>query len=347
MQITAKNPFGSLVALFLVSCGSPTPVADQGHSVLHQITNQEYDCRNWDDGRTSAVREASKTFASEYYNGSRWSEKFYRALSGIPDPYLEFMTERAASPQQFKIFTNPQRKGQSYTSWGRTDVISVDNSNWGFDLSLQHEVGHYVQDYLEDTIAPQRGSSRAEFKRSFNQVAAHNCRNPVLHSYPRSYAEKKGCNSDGYRGEFFAEAFNSYYCSEETNELTKTHFPDVHEFMEKFFIAPVWEGPASTTASGGVRIFIGKERSRGVHEVWLSGNANSAGAAICLGDKKTCSTQFSAGISMQIVQTPIKNRRIFFGNQPLNLNNHNELTIAILNTDGSVAQSRGVVITPK
>ncbi len=56
---------------------------------------------------------------------------------------------------------------------------------------------------------------------------------------------------DSYVREFWAEGFNSFYCSEQTNEAIKKDFPDMHAFLSHNLAKPVWDDGSQNSQNTG------------------------------------------------------------------------------------------------
>lgn len=294
------------------------------------------------------VKAKAAAFSAEYNNNnSQFSAKYFNSMAGIPDTYLDWMSTRAAS-DNFRIYTARSTTLSSFTKWGgRDDKISVDRSAWGFDYSLQHEVGHYVEMYASTTGATQRGYSEDQFDRELQQVATLAFNNPKLNSYPKGYYNR---NRGAYYAEFWAEAFNSFYCSEEANQNFSETFPEVYAFVSKYLEAPVWgsNGGQGYKPPTEIKIMLySAKQTPNVLSAYVAGPKTMTGLTVCYENKENCDANSAGTVSVDLStqQTSFAN---FYYIRDLGVTSANKhLYFRGLNQQNQVMLTRPMVLSHK
>lgn len=188
---------------------------------------------------------------------------------------------------------------------------------YAVDYTLQHEVAHALEAYISTDVATQIGSSERQFYDRLGAVADGLCGDPRLHKYPREF----DCDTYTYHSEFFAEAFNSYYCSEFTNEKIEQEFPQVYDFLEAYLEQPVWRNSSSEGAGGDLSsdIFLAVEDSDEDDALipWISAANEIEEVAICEGDFQTCVRSEDRDLSFATQPVAQEGRRRFAGERGL------------------------------
>ena len=105
------------------------------------------------------------------------------------------------------------------------------------DFALQHETGHAINVLLDGKIV----NFEAKLEALFNDEAAS--------GQIRGYAQTSPT-------EYFAEAFNNFYCGKDSKAYFKEQLPKTHDFFVKNLEQPVFEADAASAACAA-RVFYG------------------------------------------------------------------------------------------
>jgi hypothetical protein len=235
----------------LVGCGLGTPSRDATDSRPAQLTRSDLECREWSEGDVDHLKaDLPEGYLRDF--SSKDLERVHQALAGIPRKYLTWLKE-VRERNGFYIGSanigfpgGITEVGEEEPSW-----IKISPGARIIDLSLQHEVGHAVSPYLWNKVL----SSHDQFNQEFGRIADDNYNNSNLNAYPRTYPK----GSEVYIMEYFAEAFNSYYCSPETNAMVKSQFPSTYTFLAEKLEKPVWESPDEVLPSADLFVALGRE----------------------------------------------------------------------------------------
>ena len=186
------------------SCGFHN-ASTQDVSTTKQLTAADYPCQEYDPARVRHINTLFPTKMLKNWTDQSSIEARDQALSGIPDRYLAHLAE-LHKEYGFTISATPGNGGgvAFYPQY-----IEVSENVHAIQLVMQHEVGHILQYFVEDH------AEDFSFSEDFKASADENFDNPELNRYPRSY----GRHNPTYYKEYWAEAFNSFYCAPLTNQL--------------------------------------------------------------------------------------------------------------------------------
>lgn len=213
--------------IFAVGCMSTKKSLNDQHKLM-QITVDDYSCKAWDNDR---VEQIKTLFPKAMIDSSGASDKslksLYQAMSGIPDTYLKWLGKLHKEDGFTISFSDGMGIGlalyPSYIQFG---------NDWELvNHTAQHEIGHIVDYYVQDV------TTDFDFPQNIQTVADKDYISPHINQYPISYSR----SSDTYYKEYWAEAFNSFYCSPKTNKLFGEYFPEANAILRKVLLPPVWE----------------------------------------------------------------------------------------------------------
>ncbi len=329
---TAKLGMVCTVIMTLSACRiGDLQTVDSG-SGFSQLTKKDHDCKVWDSQRLSKVKGMVRPFTRNV-DGNPYEEKYYQAMAGLPDHYLSYLALHGETRGFYVSLENPGFEGgvTNFSSAG-PNSIKIKPSRWAIDFTTQHEVGHAVQLFVGQE-ARKRGFDAATFDRELVQIARGECTNPNLNSYPISY----GCYDETYLFEFFAEAYNSYYCKEETQIMVKEQFPATYAFLQKYLEPPVWEQTSgeSGTPDTGMLMHLAQDGTADSSSftAYIAGGNQIASAAICLGTLAECKQSQKQDVATKRVTAADSRRIIFMTLAPIPVNA--TATVTLLGFDGS------------
>jgi hypothetical protein len=331
-----RRLLASLATLLpLVACGPQAAV-----STPTQLTREDFGCKAWPQARLDAMKARIPNGFLVSWQGEAL-DRVHQAMAGIPDTYLTWLYGVHAR-NGFSI------KGQSpgfnggvtqLTDTEPTDMRVTPNGRV-VDLSLQHEIGHAINPYMW-TVA----STRAAFDRELGQLADADYANSNLNAYPKSYPR----GSDVYHMEFWAEAFNSFYCSEATNDLLKTQFPSTYAFLARSLEKPVWEANDPSTASVDADLFVLVEPDAGDAtraKLRIAGKKALASTRLCLDDLAACKASLKNDVAFAAAGGASADRAYFAASAPLTVASGAAMTLLGLDADGRLVSAKAVKLDP-
>lgn len=220
-----------VLSLTLIGCGS-TIIGKNETAVSHvsQLTAEDHPCKQWSSERVDAVKKRLNPNVLTKWTSEAMLVLVFQAMAGIPDIYLDELNN-LNTKHGFNISPGGHGGVALYPQY-----IQIGNNEDSINLCLQHEVGHITEYFARNDL----GSNDPfgyNFYEDLENTAVENHENPNLNAYPGGFA----VTSETYKKEYFAEAFNSYYCSEYTNSLLKEQFPSTYEFLLKYLRKPVWQ----------------------------------------------------------------------------------------------------------
>lgn len=236
--------FLMLVAMtfVLAGCGnrnkakSIVGALDSGFDGTHlggkQLTQDDYPCQQWGLERTNAAMKILPAQMFRNWNADLMNHA-KQAIAGIPDHYLGYL---ANLHKRNGFFIEADE-------FGATGGVTISNENDAeyivvtpvgevVDHVLQHELGHALQ----FQVRKESGARGLAFEEALAAISDREYDNPNLNDYPHGYDR----GSDAYHREFWAEAFNSFYCDRFTNGLLEKQFPGAYPFLLKYLQPPVW-----------------------------------------------------------------------------------------------------------
>lgn len=315
------------LALSVVACGKQdNPLADANGSTLSQLTRTDYGCKQWTEARISAVKSAMpNTFLKGWRDDAL--DRVYQAVAGIPDPYLAWLYD-THKRNGFSIKgQNPGFPG------GVTELDDIQPIDMKLlpearivDLCLQHEVGHALTPYLWNVAS----KNKATFETAFSPLADGDYSNSNLNAYPRTYPR----GSEVYHMEYLAEAFNSFYCSEDTSKMLREQFPGTFAFLAKTLLPPVWDATDSTTPAANQDIFVFLEPKAANPKMWIASSSDVKSVRLCLDTELACRKSLKNDLAFK--STTVSNaagRAFYEANGSLTLKDG--LVVTVLGLDAS------------
>lgn len=321
--------------LALTSCGAaelPGDANDQ--SSLSQLTRADYSCKTWNESRVAALKSKMPSTFLKSWQGEPLN-RVHQAMSGIPDVYLDWLYA-AHKRNGFSIKgENPGFPGGVTELSDREPIdMKVLPEPRIVDLTLQHEIGHALNPFLWNETFGSRGA----FESQFNKLADADYANSNLNDYPKSYPR----GSDVYRMEFFAEAFNSYYCSESTNKMIQEQFPGTYAFLAKNLAKPVWAAGDATVPSKDISLLLGTENA--APRVWIAAAKEVATARLCLGSVVDCRQSLRSDLELSATNGLDPARAYFAGTTTLAARDGLQVTLLGLDASGKLVAARTVRI---
>lgn len=238
MKNMFQIPFFLAVLLNISSCFSRT----EPHSNIEQLLEKEQKCMRWPDDRLKSVTAKFPQGFLKGFQGQSQDEAL-QALAGIPDRHLDWLIE-VNKKNGFAINNAGGMQG-GVTEFGEyPNWIKVGGATYIIQSALQHEVGHAMRRWFDK----HNSATASQWTQAVQSEANKESRNPQLNSYPRSYV-----GQEAYLDEYWAEAYNSFYCSPESNTDLKNYFAGTYNVLRTLSDPPVWEassGGNNQTASG-------------------------------------------------------------------------------------------------
>ena len=195
-------------------------------SHFSQLTGRDYPCADWPAARMSHARNLLPNGLLRGWKEDDSLKHALNALAGVPDDYLVWM---GTLTKEYDFHISPS-SGSSGGVALYPSYIYVSDDPSTIDLALQHEVGHIVQHRIDEL------TNDFDYPQNFYDSADENYDNPQLNAYPRSY----GRHQDVYYKEYWAEAFNSFYCSQDTNSMLEKWFPSTYVILKQNLLPPIW-----------------------------------------------------------------------------------------------------------
>ncbi len=320
--------------MIVASCGSPMESA----SDTRQITKKESKCKTYTPEEITEFKAKMRPNFIGGYNAEAY-ENVVRNLKGIPMTYMQWLYD----VDGFRITANGMQGG--VTEFGLYPIsLKTGTSAHVIEMAMQHEVGHALTPYFTDHQGKDFGN---KFWKDLKSEGNSNFSNPNLHDYPKSY----GKGSEVYFLEYFAEAFNSYYCSPESNELFKTQIPTTHAWLETFLEKQVWASPSTSTPNTS-NIFVHlNAQSSNAGAFAVASDADATNAFLCNRSKEECLKDLAATerklsyIALSKVYTK-GNKKAFWDNITIdgptsgsNIVTSSPVTIVVFKPTGVIARS--------
>ena len=201
-------------------------LAPPNTSSLSQISPEHYQCIKQDDSTAKYVfREAPSNFFAN------WSEagqlEVMKLMGNLPDEYIEHLYKANANAG-FQVLQENLGSGIAgltmlgyYSQWAKVAPGQVD---W----ALNHELGHALHYYIDEVD----GGNTVDGK--------------VNNAYQN---ERSSSNTGSYAKtglyEWFAEGFQSFYCSPEAQDFMKQNVPQTYEIFQKALVPARWDSNAA------------------------------------------------------------------------------------------------------
>ncbi len=303
---------------------------------LSQLTLEQQPCYTHNSQRIQAVKNILPSGMLVGFDSQELENAAYQALAGIPDVHLEKL-KWAYETNSFQIKAeSPGFSGGMCAMGNPPDWIQVYPDAYVVAYALQHESGHAMEFMV---------ATDDNFSQELQTVADNNSNNSNLSQYAKGYVG----NGDTYYREFFAEAFNSYYCSPDTNVEIKRDFPDAHAFLSKYLAKPVWDDGSNNSQTGGTDdnvkgLFVALDPN---DLVWVTTNSKDiTEIALCLGDLETCKNSMQKDMTFSLFEAKTSGRTFYKGSKLNNIEDGLAVTILGLNNN-MLKESRAVMIQTK
>jgi hypothetical protein len=169
----------------------------------------------------------------------------YGALAALSNETLAWMVEEHKK-HGFKIESNKPDSIRAmgvtrYRPDGTTELVQIHPILVG-DIRINvvlHELGHVVH----------KGRSTAAFEATLNEVYEKEGKSWFVGNYAQTSA-----------AEYFAEAFNTYYCSASEALRLQRALPATYAFLREFAGTPYWSGGEMPAVSPGTASALSKTR---------------------------------------------------------------------------------------
>jgi len=325
-----------ILLLGLASCGNPAYLDEHSGSGISQLTARELKCHVWDTDRIDYLKaNMPQGFVRNFPNTVL--DEVLNALAGIPDPQLNLLYDVYNKKIFRGIEAAPGMQG-GVTEFNRNPLqLKVGTSRAIIHAALQHEVGHAIYPFFWHQNLKGDGN---EFKTLVQRDAISHASNAQLHPYPKSYF---GRNNEVYGFEYWAEAYNSYYCSPESEAQVKRYFPSTYDVLERYLDPPVWRSGVRPP-SPKFTIFASRKANE-AQTIGLASEGHFVAMGLCKGDGESC-TDMAQSLSTFVLDRRVGERQIFVA-QDLNLGLTAETTFTIMaeTTDGLI-EKKTIKIQP-
>lgn len=228
-----------IVALVFAACDIADHQANyQPEQLVNQLTS--FKC-SVDTTRAAALRVKYQSMVVG--SDSTWQQRAFETLALVPDEYLRVIFEDYKAPITLwssggGLTTQTVRGGQPPDRPYRSEKIMISRGQPHY-FGLLHEVGHAIQPEI-DRIHKTFFKS---FRYWFEQAATLNSsESQHMWSYPKSATS-----------EYWAETFDSYYCSPESREHMRLTYPRSYQFAKRYLIDPAKLGALSSSTSASLR----------------------------------------------------------------------------------------------
>jgi len=207
-----------IITLFL---GCRPMQKSEEDSAVKQLVPSYLTCDS-DPTRTARVKQKYGSF----FSGSG-KEQAFAATANIPEEILSFIFEQRST----RVSLRGLGRGGSTSSGGSSISVS---SGVG---SLAHELGHAAHySYMRKRY----NNFESALNSAYNSARRNESRS--MRSYSTTQAQ-----------EYFADTFDSYYCSRASRANMKVKFPRTYQFAAKYLVVPLSEaGPNGDNDHDGV-----------------------------------------------------------------------------------------------
>lgn len=227
--------YAVVTTLTFVGCGTNKNAEE---SKTSQLINQigSFKCVV-DDTRAATLRSKYQSFVRG--NDEAWQQRAFQTLALVPDEYLKVIFEDYKAPISLwnsggGLTTQTVRGGQPPDRPFRSEKISISRGQPHY-FGLLHEIGHAIQPELDRT----HKSFFNSFRYWYQQAARVSTpESQHMWSYPKTATS-----------EYWAEVFDSYYCSPESRDHMRATFPRSYQFAKRYLIDPTNVQAPSTTTS--------------------------------------------------------------------------------------------------
>jgi hypothetical protein len=198
--------------------------------------------------------------------------------------------------------------------------IEIAKTSWAADFATQHEVGHAMNVGF-------RGN-RPGFENKLATVFSQEAGNSKLRSYARTT-----------RTEYFAEAFNNYYCSKDAHAFLKATLPKTYDFLSANLSAPRWETDVSTVVRKDLFASLGGDAN--LTDVAIGAPSDVASVGICRDSLDSCLASKRSDVRFSAAGTS-GDRVLFRGLTGLTIADGQVVTLLGFDTAGALKAARAM-----
>ena len=233
---------GTMAMALLLSTACREDNIDTSH--IAYLQDSDLTCHSYPAARISTISNLPQGFLTGY-QGDQMTTAINR-LAGIPDRDLNhlvwtFQQKVLHGITPAMLFFGVA--GLTSLTWGTTQsgfagsvATSITTGADQAGFALQHEVGHAVQivarEAAQKTTYTDFDGELSQMQVEFNSSGA-----PV-----RAYA--KASVDEGW-----AEAYASYYCSEDSQNFIATNLPNTYKFLNAVLAPPPWKADQSSAGT--------------------------------------------------------------------------------------------------
>lgn len=315
----------------IIGCGQMSPQA----SDPLQLTEKNFACNEY---TASEINERLKGMPQNFINTQSFQvgtvEQVRNQLTGIPEPMMTYLFD-VHRQNGLSISEAPLGNttiGETLLIGPRRDMmvptrIRITNRQEAVFFALQHEVGHAVEGFVNRSkqVDPQT------WQRAFQEGRS----NGKLRTYARSSP-----------GEYFAEAFANFYCSQAAHDFLKAELPQTYGHLKNTLPPPKWEEPGSRRTND-LYVLIDDENPEEIY-LYLSLPEDVTSIRSCKtpktanGGAGTCPQDARNEVAFEKIESPVKGRVIMKSTSPIDRSAHSELTFMGANLKGETVQSRSL-----
>lgn len=350
----------TLVAPTLLGCAPSAPSAS-----TKQIVNRDFDDWQAPADRIAAVEQwvaaqGGRTLA-------KTTDPEIRAIvvnqmAKVPPVVMQWLIQQKNFEIAFE--GSGEGGGSGYCELGSPDSVRIgfQGAKSVFPTIILHELGHATQQWA--TSAANRSSGESIFPAgddSWQAMTKSASENRQFSTYAKSYLLKGDTETFYY--EAFAEAFDSYYFSAESNTYFQGVFPNVYGFMGTLSLAPAWLGesapigggppigsggnvggetspfpgvspPQNPTPLGNSGIFVMVPETPSLNTIDIAADATIAAVSVCFDTMPQCFGGQAARVPAQRSQGPT-DRAVFSVTIPPNMSATGTVPVAIMAMDAS------------
>ncbi len=254
----AKLNILALIALTALGCkpngelgvGGDARLGPPNVSNLSQVSQQRYECLTQDE---STAKYIFKDAPSNFFSGWAPDEQLYvmQLMGNLPEEYIQhlFKANSQAGFQVIQEYLGPGTGGLTmlgyYSEWAKVAPGSID---W----ALNHELGHALHYYIDN-------ESGGAIDNRLNNAYYTDRNNPNVGSYATTQL-----------AEWFAESFQSFYCSPEAQDFIKQNIPDTYAVLSEALVPARWD--SNSRPSDLFKILAYKEEANSNSYTNIGGN---------------------------------------------------------------------------
>jgi hypothetical protein len=238
-------------------------------SDLDQASTRPFKCHQYDQAFIDKQLKEADSFIHNF-SGQQLAV-LRNDLAGLPSSHIDFLIE-ANRKKRFGIFSATsleygaagvtESKGDSLGNspfvWYPVRIRLL-NDTTQIRYAAQHEFGHALENKFSSHFKDR--AFQREFERRLRSEGDKHKSNPRLNKYPKSYL-RHGSNPEVYYNEFWAEVYNSFYCSPEAQDYLKDQtspqnsFISTYEWMSTFLEPAHWDRSESEKGDNAISFYI-------------------------------------------------------------------------------------------